>query len=159
MTNEQITLRAELLALLDEYVAAIDEDRLESWPEFFVEECLYEIVPKENADLGLEIGIMRCENRRMMRDRVISLRNANIFAPATYRHFLSGFRLLSHDAETAEFSCNYLVINSDQLGQSIVYQTGRYQDRAVRTADGWRFTSKRAVYDTSRVQTLLAIPV
>jgi anthranilate 1,2-dioxygenase small subunit len=51
------------------------------------------------------------------------------------------------------------VINSNQLGQSIVYQTGRYHDRALRTADGWRFTQKRAVFDTSRVQTLLAIPV
>jgi anthranilate 1,2-dioxygenase small subunit len=102
---------------------------------------------------------MRCENQRMMRDRVISLRNANIFAPATYRHFLSGLRITRVAGDEAEFSCNYLVINSNQLGQSIVYQTGRYHDRAVRTADGWRFTQKRAVFDTSRVQTLLAIPV
>jgi anthranilate 1,2-dioxygenase small subunit len=29
----------------------------------------------------------------------------------------------------------------------------------VRTADGWRFQSKRVVYDTLRVQTLLAYPI
>lgn len=159
MSLEHALLRIELLTLLDDYVAAIDEDRLEEWPAFFLEESLYEIVPKENEDMGLAIGIIRCENRRMMRDRVVSLRNANIFSPATYRHFLSGFRLISTDGRNAEFSCNYLVINSDQMGQSLVYQTGRYHDHAVRTPDGWRFVSKRAIYDTSRVQTLLAIPV
>lgn len=159
MSIEQALLRLELQTLLDDYVAAIDEDRVEAWPDFFVEDGFYEIVPKENEDMGLAIGIIRCENRAMMRDRVVSLRNANIFAPATYRHFLSGFRLHAADGDTAEFSCNYLVINSDQMGTSIVYQTGRYQDRAVRTAEGWRFASKRAIYDTSRVQTLLAIPV
>jgi anthranilate 1,2-dioxygenase small subunit len=29
----------------------------------------------------------------------------------------------------------------------------------VRTAEGWRYQSKRAIYDTSRVQTLLVTPV
>jgi anthranilate 1,2-dioxygenase small subunit len=54
---------------------------------------------------------------------------------------------------------SYLVINTSQLGQSVVYQTGRYHDRVVRTAEGWRFRSKRAIYDTSRIQTALAIPI
>jgi anthranilate 1,2-dioxygenase small subunit len=159
MSNADPMLRLEISTLLDDYVAAIDEDRLESWPDYFTEDALYEIVPKENEDAGLQIGIMRCENRRMMRDRVISLRNANIYAPAIYRHFLSGLRIEQVEDGAVEFSCNYLVINSNQLGQSIVYQTGRYYDRIVRTPDGWRFTKKRAVFDTSRVQTLLAIPV
>jgi anthranilate 1,2-dioxygenase small subunit len=159
MSSIDPMLRLELATLLDAYIAAIDEDELESWPDFFTEDALYEIVPKENADAGLSIGIMRCDNKRMMRDRVISLRNANIFAPATYRHFLSGLRITSVVGDEVEMSCNYLVINSNQMGQSIVYQTGRYQDRVVRTADGWRFTQKRALFDTSRVQTLLAIPV
>jgi anthranilate 1,2-dioxygenase small subunit len=29
----------------------------------------------------------------------------------------------------------------------------------VRTPDGWRYASKRVIYDTSRVQTLLATPI
>ena len=36
---------------------------------------------------------------------------------------------------------------------------GRYIDRVVRTLDGLRFKSKRVIYDTLRVQTLLAIPI
>ena len=105
---------------------------------------------------GLEM-LPRAE--RMLRDRVVSLRNANIYSPSIYRHFLSGLQVEAGVADSVELRCNYLVINSNQIGQSLVYQTGRYFDRVVRTADGWRFAKKRAVFDTSRVQTLLAIPI
>ena len=35
----------------------------------------------------------------------------------------------------------------------------RFPNDPVKTADGWRFKTKRAIYDTSRVQTLLAYPI
>ncbi len=157
--TDALMLRLEMQALLDDYVSAIDEDQIERWPDFFTEDCLYEIIPKENEDLGLPAPVMRCDNKRMLRDRVVSLRHANIFAPSVYRHFLSGLQIESAGDGTIDLRCNYLVINSNQVGQSLVYQTGRYFDRVVRTPAGWRFASKRAVFDTSRVQTLLAIPI
>lgn len=73
----------ELHMLQDRYIGHLDNDRLERWPDLFTEECLYEIVPKENADLGLPIGIVHCTNRRMLRDRVVSLRHANIYEAHT----------------------------------------------------------------------------
>lgn len=51
---------------------------------------------------------------------------------------------------------NYVV---DQTLTERVYQVGRYFDRVVRTSDGWRYQRRRAVYYTSRVQTLLVTPV
>jgi len=99
----------------------------------------------------------------MLHDRVVSLRNANIFQPAIYRHFISGLTIVKHDAgggqDEIEMESSYLVINTSQIGESTVYQTGRYLDQVVRTAEGWRFKCKRVVYDTSRIQTLLAIPI
>jgi anthranilate 1,2-dioxygenase small subunit len=159
MMTDDMMVRLQVQALLDAYVSAIDDDRLEEWPTFFTEDCLYEIIPKENADADLPVGVMRCENRRMISDRVTSLRHANIFAPATYRHFLSGLVVTRAEKDEIEFTCNYLVINSNQLGQSFVYQTGCYHDRIVWAGDCWLFARKRAIFDTSRVQTLLAIPV
>lgn len=154
-----LLLRLEIQGLLDHYVAVIDNDRLEQWPDFFVHECLYEIIPRENEDAGLPAPVMRCENKRMLRDRVTSLRNANIFAPQAYRHFLSGLEVVSETAHTATFSASYLVINSNQIGQSLVYQTGRYAARIARVGDDWKFVSLRCIYETSRVQTLLALPI
>lgn len=157
--SPEIVLRLEIQALLDRYIEVIDNDRLEEWPNLFVEDCLYEIIPRENEDAGLPAPVIRCENQRMLRDRVVSLRNANIFSPQNYRHFLSGLAIGKADEQSVEFTCNYLVINSNQAGQSLVYQTGRYLSRVVRTDAGWRFAAKRCVFETSRVQTLLALPI
>ena len=95
----------------------------------------------------------------MLRDRVVSLRHANIFAQPTYRHFLSGLSCRMTGEDQAEMSSSYLVINTTTSGVSEVYQAGRYQDVVVRTQEGWRFKSRRVIYDTSRVQTLLAYPI
>lgn len=157
--NEELLLRLEIQMLLDRYVDVIDNDRLEEWPDLFVEDGLYEIIPRENEDAGLPAPVMRCDNRRMMRDRVISLRNANIFSPQAYRHFLSGLVVEAVMENEVAFGCNYLVINSNQMGQSLVYQAGRYRSRIVRQDGAWRFLSKRCIFETSRVQTLLALPV
>lgn len=156
---ENLTLRHEMLALQDAYVATLDTDALEVWPDFFVDDCLYEIIPKENEDAGFPAPIIHCDNKRMLRDRVVSLRHANIFQPQIYRHFVSGLKCRADSPTQVTMQCNYLVINTSQLGQSVVYQTGRYHDLVVATKEGWRFKSKRVIYDTSRVQTLLAIPI
>lgn len=157
--NEALLLRLEIQDLLDRYIAAIDNDRLEHWPDFFVEDCLYEIIPRENEDAGFPAPVMRCDNKRMVRDRVTSLRNANIFAPQAYRHFLSALEVGDQTDGAVTFGANYLVINSNQIGQSLVYQTGRYHARIVRQDGAWRFASLRCIFDTSRVQTLLALPI
>ena len=159
MIPDALLLRLEMQDLQDRYIATIDNDRLEDWPGFFVEDCLYEIIPRENEDLGLPAPLIYCDSAAMLRDRVLSLRHANIFEKPAYRHMLSGFEVARVDADTVAMSSNYLVINTTQEGVSAVYQAGRYLDRVVQTPQGWRFKSKRAVYDTLRVQTLLAYPI
>lgn len=154
-----IPLRWQLLELQDSYIAAIDDDRLEDWPGFFTPDALYEIIPRENEDFSLPAPILRCDNTAMMRDRVASLRHANIFEQPTYRHMISGLRVLEHTGDTAVMRTNYLVVNTSLEGNTTVYQAGLYKDVVVRTEAGWKFREKRVVYDTSRVQTLLAYPI
>ena len=59
-------------------------------------------MPKENADLGLPMGIMHCFGRAMLRDRIVSLRKANLFEPHTYRHMTSALEFTRIDANTVE---------------------------------------------------------
>lgn len=149
----------ELRALQDHYVNTLDNDRLEAWPALFTQECLYEIVPKENVDRGLPVGIIHCTNRKMLRDRVVSLRHANIYEAHCYRHMTSGLTVTGDKDGVIETESNYVVIQTRMDGESNVYQAGRYVDRVVRTPEGLRYKSKRVIYDTSRVQTLLATPI
>jgi anthranilate 1,2-dioxygenase small subunit len=159
ITIQEIILWYDLHRLQERYVSVIDTDRLEEWPELFTEDGVYEIVPKENSDRDLPIGIMHCFGRAMLRDRITSLRKANVFEPHAYRHMTSGLELAQVDADTVDMQSNYVVVQTLTDGDSRVYQAGRYFDRVVRTWDGWRYQRKRALYDTSRVQTLLVTPV
>lgn len=156
---EKMTLWFELHQLQENYIHALDNDRLEDWPEFFTDDCLYEIIPRENADAGLPIGIIYCDSKKMLRDRVLSLRHANIYEDHTYRHMTSGLIFKSVDDSTVEAESSYVVIQTLQNGESFVYQAGRYLDRVVKTAAGWRYASRRVIYDTLRVPTLLATPI
>ncbi|MFZ1122503.1 MAG: anthranilate 1,2-dioxygenase small subunit AndAd [Candidatus Binataceae bacterium] len=156
---EEMILWYELHRLQERYVSVIDADRLEEWPNFFTEDCVYEIIPKENVDLGLPMGIMHCFGRAMLRDRITSLREANVFEPHTYRHITSGLELAPVDADTVDIQSNYVVVQTLTDGESRIYQAGRYFDRVVHSAEGWLYQRKRVVYDTSRVQTLLVTPV
>jgi anthranilate 1,2-dioxygenase small subunit len=157
--EQETQLWFDLHMLQNRYVNALDNDRLEAWPDFFVEDCLYEIVPRENDDAGLPIGIIHCTNQRMLRDRVVSLRHANIFEEHSYRHMTSGLTILEQSADEVRTESSYIVVQTLTNGESFIYQAGRYLDRVVRRSEGWRYAEKRVIYDTSRVQTLLATPI
>ncbi|MBV9115887.1 MAG: aromatic-ring-hydroxylating dioxygenase subunit beta [Acetobacteraceae bacterium] len=157
--SQALLLRLEMQELLDRYVAAIDDDRLEEWPGFFTEDCLYEIIPRENAEAGLPAPILYCDSNAMLRDRVMSLRRANIYEKPMYRHLLSGLSIGPGGGSEVSMRSNYVVVNTSQEGSSSIYQAGVYEDRVVRTEAGWRFRQKRVVYDTARVATLLAYPI
>jgi anthranilate 1,2-dioxygenase small subunit len=156
---QELLLWFELQRLQDRYIALIDDDRLEEWPDMFTEDGVYEIVPRENEDRGLPVGVMHCFGRAMLRDRVTALRKANIYEEHTYRHMTSALAVTPCGADEAKMTSNYLVVQTLTDGETRVYQAGRYVDQVVRTPAGWRYRRKRAIYDTSRVQTLLVTPI
>ena len=86
------TMSAEMLArvaaLNADYAAAIDDDRLEDWPDFFEHDCLYKITSADNLRDGNEAGIVYADSRSMLSDRVLALRRANIYERQTYRHIV-----------------------------------------------------------------------
>lgn len=155
---EEIITRMRLAALQDSYIAAIDNDRLEDWPNFFTEDASYEIISRENVEQGLPAPVIYCNSGRMIRDRLTSIRNANIYETPSYRHFLSGMEWQQHD-EGWTMTTNYLVVNTVQSGTTSIYQAGVYIDHVILTPSGLRFRKKRCVFDTLRVQTLLAYPI
>ena len=95
----------------------------------------------------------------MMVDRIYSLRHANIFEAHTYRHAVSGLVVTDTRDNLVSTVSSYVVVNTGLAGESTVYQAGSYHDTVVKEGGLWRYKSKRVVYDTSRVATLLATPI
>src|SRR3546814_7777553 len=86
---EKFLLQLELQDLQTRYISAIDDGRFEEWPDFFTPDATYEILPRENVDQGLPAGVMLCFSQAKMRDRVVSMSEANVYQAHTYRHFRS----------------------------------------------------------------------
>jgi anthranilate 1,2-dioxygenase small subunit len=145
--------------LLYAYVQCIDDDRLEEWPDFFTDDCTYKIIPRENHDQGLPAALVNCTSKGMLRDRITSAREANIYSTHFYRHQVSNVRVTAEKDGVLEVRANYVVFNTSQEGETKIYQAGRYVDLVDINSDPPRFRQKLAIYDTSRVQTLLVTPI
>src|SRR6202045_5360439 len=70
------------------YVAAIDDDKLEAWPDFFGADGRYRVTTAENFERGLPLAMIYATSRAMLRDRVRSLREANVYEAQSYRHLI-----------------------------------------------------------------------
>ena len=80
-----IELRLRLADLYAAYDDALDEQEWERWPEFFTENAVYKVLPRENFDQDLPAAMVYCESRAMLADRVVALREALVFAPRLIR--------------------------------------------------------------------------
>jgi anthranilate 1,2-dioxygenase small subunit len=156
-------LRDAVEELLHAYVEAIDDDRLEEWPEFFTESCLYRVVPRENYDQDLPIALIHCDSRGMLRDRVTAHRKANLFAPHLYRHVVSAVRVSTSEDGIVTARSNYAVSRTSTdpiaFGTTEVYGVGEYRDRIAMVDGALKFLEKIVVLDTSRIQSLLVTPL
>jgi anthranilate 1,2-dioxygenase small subunit len=150
-----------IAALHADYVRAIDDDRLEAWPEFFHEQCLYSITTVDNHREGLEAGIVWADSRAMLKDRVLSLREANIYERHRYRHLIGAPAIVSDDASGVRAESSFLVVRNKPDGTMDQFATGRYLD-VVRTDPGdgrLKLAERIVVCDSARIDTLLAIPL
>ena len=155
--DPDLSLQLAVERLHARYAHALDSDKLEEWPQFFTENGRYRITTAENEDRGLPLSVLYAEGRAMMRDRVQSLRHANIYEPQRYRHMLSAVLLEPVDASVVRSIANFSVIRIMQDGDTVIFASGRYLDRIV--LPEMQYEERVVVCDSRRFDTLLAIPL
>lgn len=137
----------------------IDRDELDRWMDCFEPEARYVVLPRENRALGLPVGIIHCENRARLEDRIVCLRHANKFNPHYDRHILSMSRIRSVENAIATAETNFMIVQTNKTGESRLFCAGVYEDRIRVNPDRARFVERIAVLDTFAIPTLLATPV
>jgi len=156
--DADLRFRIEQLQLA--YAAAIDQDRLEDLPGFFEEACEYRIVSRENAMLDLPMSLFQCSNRNMLRDRVVSLRHANVFNAHFCRHVLGPTQYLESKPGEYRTMTSYALYQTTPAGQTSLFSVGHYEDRVAVDAEGTPlFRSKVVNVDTFSIPTFLSIPI
>jgi anthranilate 1,2-dioxygenase small subunit len=108
---------------------------------------------------GLAAGIIFANSRDMLRDRVSALREANIYERQSYRHILGQPCILSDDGDKVRCETSFLVLRIVQDGDPAIFASGRYLDLYAISDDGAKLHERIVVCDSSRINTLLAIPL
>ena len=148
-----------LVQLYAEYAFAVDSGDWDLWPEFFVEDCSYRLVPRENHERGFPLATLAFESKGMLRDRVYGIKETLFHDPYYQRH-VTGAPLVRSDADGRISSeANYAVFRTKLDGPSTVFNVGRYLDTVVRTPGGLKFESRLVVYDSEMIPNSIIYPI
>jgi 3-phenylpropionate/cinnamic acid dioxygenase small subunit len=156
---DETALRRRIDDLLAAYVECIDDDRLEDWPNFFVENCRYLITSRESHAAGYRHGVVYAASKGMLEDRVLALRRANIFEPHHYRHIIGPTRIGRVENGVAEVRSNFIAVRIMHDGETSLFASGRYLDRIDVSAAPHRFVERLVILDSQKIDTLLVIPL
>ncbi|WP_067464381.1 aromatic-ring-hydroxylating dioxygenase subunit beta [Actinomadura macra] len=154
-----IDTRHEVQDLYARYCECICDDALEDWPGFFVEECLYRIVPRINNDRGLPVSLVLAESRGGIVDRLTAIRNTMVFAPRYISHTVTSVRVTGQEGDDL-ITRSMLTVHqtmSDQPTELLL--TARTFDR-LRHDDGTlRFAERVVVCDTESLPSTIIYPL
>ena len=148
-----------LVQLYAEYACAVDSGDWDLWPGFFVDDCRYRLVPRENHERGLPLATLSFESKGMLKDRVYGIRETLFHDPYYQRHVVGMPHVLAADAERIHAQANYAVFRTKLDGPSTVFNVGRYLDVVVATPDGLRFQSRTVVFDSEMIPNSIIYPI
>jgi anthranilate 1,2-dioxygenase small subunit len=143
------------------YAAALDEQRLTDWVEMFTDDGFYVVISRENADRGMPVGLIYCENKGMIFDRAFALEKTAMFAPRYLRHIIGNLQILGEESNgDIRARANYVVVQVlFDRPDAKLHQVGVYYDRFRRVGDQLKLAERRCVYDNLLVDNALCIPV
>lgn len=148
-----------IMAVNAAYIRCIDSGALEGWPDFFLDDCLYKVTTAENHKAGFAAGVIYADSRAMLSDRILALRQANVYEKQSYRHIVGLPNIVSNGGDTAECETPFIVVRIMHDGQTDVFATGVYLDILRDIGGQLKFVQRVVVCDSSRFDTLVALPL
>jgi anthranilate 1,2-dioxygenase small subunit len=147
--------------LLAEWAHAIDDDRVEQIAALMHPEGRYTVTSRFNHDRGLPMAIIDARSAAQLRDRIKSMRLANIYQPQHYRHVISGIQVIGQTPfGLLQVRSSFVVVRTLELmGDSILFASGQCHDLIDPQGEMPRFVERRMVYDSRAVETLMVIPI
>ncbi|MEP6722414.1 MAG: nuclear transport factor 2 family protein, partial [Variovorax sp.] len=72
--------------LYADYAQSVDSGNWDLWPEFFTDDCIYKLIPRENHERGFPLATLFFESKGMLKDRVYGIRETLFHDPYYQRH-------------------------------------------------------------------------
>ena len=148
-----------LTQLYAAYASTLDAGDWDGWCEFFTDECVYRLVPRENHERGLPLATLSFESKGMLKDRAYAIRETLFHDPYYPRHVVGVPRLLRVEPDTLHCEANYAVFRTKLSALTTVFNVGRTLDTVVRTPQGLKFASRVCVYDSEMIPNSIIYPI
>ena len=148
-----------LTQLYADYASAVDSGHWDLWPEFFTEQCVYRLQPRENHERGFPLATLSFTSKGMLKDRVYGIKETLFHDPYYQRHIVGTPVVRSTEAGQFRCEANYAVLRTKLSDASTVFNVGRYLDTVVRTPDGWRFARRECLYDSEMIPNSIIYPI
>ena len=141
------------------YASTVDAADWDGWCEFFTDDCIYKLIPRENFDRGLPLATLSFESKGMLKDRAYAIRETLFHDPYYQRHVVGAPHLLRIDGDTFHCEANYAVFRTKLSELTHVFNVGRYLDEVVRTPQGLKFASRLCIYDSEMIPNSIIYPI
>jgi anthranilate 1,2-dioxygenase small subunit len=146
--------------LIYEWARAIDENRVEAICDLLLPDGRYTVISRFNADRQLPLAVIDAHSAAQLRDRIKSMRIANIYEPQHYRHILSGVQIVGENEGVFDVRSNFLIVRTMDLdGNMKLYAAGQCHDQVEWMNEQPRFRSRKFIYDSRVIETLMVIPL
>jgi salicylate 5-hydroxylase small subunit len=148
-----------LTQLYADYASAVDSGNWDLWPEFFTDDCIYRLQPRENHERGFPLATLSFTSKGMLKDRVYGIKETLFHDPYYQRHIVGTPMIRA--TEPGRFNCeaNYAVFRTKLSETSSVFNVGRYLDVVVRTPAGLKFAVRECIYDSEMIPNAIIYPV
>lgn len=145
--------------LYADYANVVDAGQWSQWPEFFTEDGVYRLQPRENHERGFPLATLSLTSKGMLKDRAYGIQETLFHDPYYQRHVV-GVPLV-HEVSPEHLRCeaNYAVFRTKLSEPSTVFNVGRYLDVVVRTPQGLKFASRECIYDSELIPNSLIYPI
>lgn len=149
----------QIAQLYADYAQAVDSGNWDLWPEFFTEDCIYKLMPRENHERGFPLATLSFDSKGMLKDRVYGIRETLFHDPYYQRHVVGAPLIHTADKDRFTSEANYAVFRTKLSQESTVFNVGRYIDVIVRTPEGLKFASRHCVYDSEMIPNSIIYPI
>ena len=145
--------------LYTDYALAVDSGNWDLWPDFFTDDCIYRLQPRENFERGFPLATLSFTSKGMLKDRVYGIKETLFHDPYYQRHVVGSPVIRSAAPDRIECEANYAVFRTKLSDTSTVFNVGRYIDVVVRTTAGLKFASRQCIYDSEMIPNSIIYPI
>jgi 3-phenylpropionate/cinnamic acid dioxygenase small subunit len=152
-------LRLDVQEFYSRYAECLDGGRLQQWPEFFLDACVYRVTTRRNMRMGPDEDLVSLTSRTSMRDRIVAIGQSEDYEPHTQRHTIANFRIQAASEEELRVQANFHILRTFPERRTEFFVSGSYNDRVALIGGRLNFREKLCILDSDIPPESMVYPI